>query len=206
LQPLLDWLIALPAVALYFIVAAAAFIENIVPPLPSDLVIAFGSFLAAQRGSGLAEVFAATWAGNIAGAVLVFWLGRRYGAARLERRLAGRHAEAANERMRRLMDRWGLAGIFFSRFIPGVRAIVPAFAGALRLPFVRTAVIMASASGIWYAIVTIMAYRVGADWDALRATLKHYGTALAVIATAIVIVGVLFWMVRRRRVSARPPA
>jgi membrane protein DedA with SNARE-associated domain len=205
LQSLLDWLIGLPAGWLYFIVVAAAFIENLVPPLPSDVVIAFGSFLAAQRGNGLPQIFVATWAGNIAGAVLVYALGRRYGAARLERRLAGRHAEEANARMKRMLERWGLAGIFLSRFIPGVRAIVPAFAGALRLPFLRTVIIMASASGIWYGIVTVMAYRVGADWDALRASLKHYGTTLAVIAISIVVAGIVIWAARRRRQPSTPP-
>jgi len=198
-QSLLDWLIGLPAVALYFIVAAAAFIENVIPPLPSDLVIAFGTFLAAERHSGLLQVFLFTWAGNIAGTVLVYVLGRRYGAARLEQRLAGPHAQAADARIRRLMDRWGLAGLFLSRFIPGVRSIVPAFAGALRLRFVRTLAIMATASGIWYAIVTATAYHVGADWDALRTLLKRYGTTLAVISISLVVVATAFWAMRRRR-------
>jgi membrane protein DedA with SNARE-associated domain len=202
LESLLDWLRGLPAGALYGIVAGFAFIENLIPPLPSDIVIAFGSFLAAQRGSGLPQIFLATWLGNIAGVVLVFFLGQRYGAARLERRLAGRHAESAEARLRLLLSRWGLAGIFLSRFIPGVRAILPAFAGALRLPFARTIAMMASASAIWYAVVTFMAYRVGADWDTLRATLQRYGATLAIAATAIVLVGVAIWAIRRRRHAA----
>jgi membrane protein DedA with SNARE-associated domain len=199
LQSLLDWLVGLPAAALYAILAGAAFIENLFPPLPSDVVIAFGSFLAAQRGRGLPEVFLATWIGNIAGAMLVYGLGRRYGAHRLDRRLAGRHAERAEARLKGLVSRWGLAGIFVSRFIPGVRAILPAFAGALRLPAARTMLIMAAASAIWYGLVTYMAYRVGADWDALRATLQRYGTTLAVIASGIVLVALVTWRVRQRR-------
>jgi membrane protein DedA with SNARE-associated domain len=202
LQSLLDWLQGLPSGALYAIVAGFAFIENLIPPLPSDIVIAFGSFLAAQRGSGLPQIFVATWLGNTAGVILVYFLGQRYGAGRLERRLAGRHAESADARLRHILSRWGLAGIFLSRFIPGLRAILPAFAGALRLPFARTIAMMASASAIWYGIVTYMAYRVGSDWDTLRATLQRYGTTFAIAAAFIVLVGVVTWAVRRQRQRA----
>ena len=53
--------------------------------------------------------------------------------------------------------------LFLSRFIPGVRALVPPFAGAFRLPLIRSMVVMGVASGIWYGIISYLAFRVGAD-------------------------------------------
>jgi membrane protein DedA with SNARE-associated domain len=197
-QGLLDWLAALPAFALYAALAAAAAIENVFPPFPADTVVAFGSFIAAQGQGSVVGVFLATWIGNVAGAALMYALGRRYGAALLRGRLlrAGPDAEARIDAMYRRHGLWALA---LSRFIPGVRAIVPPFAGALRLSPVRALAAMAVASAIWYGAITLLAYRVGSSWEALRDTVARAGLGAAIGATAIALVGLAFWFVRRRR-------
>jgi membrane protein DedA with SNARE-associated domain len=196
---MLSWLADLPIGALYAILAIAAFVENVLPPFPSDVVIAFGSFLAAQRGTRLVDVFIATWVGNITGAMVVYGLGRRYGAEALERRTAGDRAKSFEARLSALISRFGLIGVFVSRFLPGVRAILPAFAGAMRLPFFRTSAMMAIASGIWYGMVCYAAYSVGADWDRLQAMLRRYGTALAVGAAVIAAIALAWSLVRHRK-------
>lgn len=198
MQSLLDWLANLPVGALYAIVGIAAFVENVVPPFPSDVVIAFGSFLAAQRKSGLLTVFLATWIGNVGGAMVVYGLGRKYGAERLERRIAGDKAKSLEAKISALVERFGLLGVFVSRFLPGVRAILPAFAGALRLPFWRTSAMMALASGIWYMVICYAAYSVGADWDRLKVVLQRYGMTLGIVA-AIVAVLALAWANAHKR-------
>ena len=104
MQSLLDWLLTLPVVALYSVLGVTAALENLVPPFPSDVVVAFGSFVIAQGGKGtMFGVFLVTWAGNIIGAMLVYALGRRYGAERLEARLAGKHAHSRDARIRRML-------------------------------------------------------------------------------------------------------
>ena len=90
MQSLLDWLVTLPQAALYAILFITAAIENLFPPFPSDVVVAFGGFVVAQAPGGtMLGVFLAVWIGNVGGAMLVYALGRRYGAERMERRLAG---------------------------------------------------------------------------------------------------------------------
>jgi membrane protein DedA with SNARE-associated domain len=197
-QGLLDWLAALPAFALYASLAAAAAIENVFPPFPADTVVAFGSFIAARGQGSVVGVFLATWIGNIAGAALMYALGRRYGARLLRGRLlrAGPDAEARVDAMYRRHGLWALA---LSRFIPGVRAIVPPFAGALRLSPVRALAAMAVASAIWYGAITILAYRLGSSWEALRDTVARAGLWAAIGASAIAAVGVAIWLVQRRR-------
>jgi membrane protein DedA with SNARE-associated domain len=198
LQQLLDWIAGLPTVALYGALALAAAVENVFPPFPADTVVAFGSFAAARgKGSALGS-FAATWAGNVAGALLMYALGRRYGSAMLRGRLlrAGPDAERKLHDMYRRHGLWALA---LSRFIPGVRAIVPPFAGALRLSPARALVAMALASGIWYGVITWFAFRVGSSWDELSARVGAAGRTVAIGATALALVAVLVWLVRRRR-------
>ena len=198
MQRLLDWVAALPVLALYAALAGAAAIENVFPPFPADTVVAFGSFLAARGQGSIVAVFLATWLGNLAGAALMYALGRRYGSALLRGRLlrAGPDAEA---RIDALYRRYGLWALALSRFIPGVRAIVPPFAGALRLSPVRALAAMGIASGIWYGAITVLAYRLGSSWEELRGAVARTGTWFAVGATILVAIVVAAVMLRRRR-------
>ena len=198
MQSLFDWLVTLPAGALYSVLAAVAALENLVPPFPSDVVVAFGSFVAAQGPGTALGVFLATWIGNVAGAMVVYALGRRYGAERLERRLAGKHAASMDARIRVMFQKYGMPAVFVSRFVPGVRAVVPAFAGALRLRMVPTTAMIASASGLWYGLITFVAFRVGADWPRLRGMIARYSSTAAILASVILVLGIAAWLLARR--------
>ena len=203
MQGILDWLAGLPPVTLYLMMALAAAIENVFPPLPSDTVVAFGSFLAARGSGTIVGAFLATWIGNLAGATLMYGAGRKYGARRIEKRWFANKAEgvAAESKLEALYKRHGMSALFLSRFIPGVRALVPPFAGALRLPLVRSMIVMGIASGIWYGIISFLAFRVGSNWADLQKAIGRYGKISASIALVIVLVGVAFWLVKRRQTN-----
>jgi membrane protein DedA with SNARE-associated domain len=201
-EAFLDRLASMPVPALYAALALVAALENVFPPVPADTVVAFGSFLAA-RGQGTAlGVFLTTWAGNIAGAMLIYALGRRYGAQRLDQRLLGDRAAEAESRLRTLYGRYGLLALFLSRFLPGVRAIVPPLAGALRVPAVRAAVAMGAASAVWYGVISYLAFRIGADWERLSGAVARYGQASAIAAVSLVAIAFAAWIVVRRRRTA----
>ena len=203
MQGVLDWLASLPPGLLYLAIGAFAGVENIVPPIPADVVVAFGSFLAARGHGTAAGAFLSTWVGNLAGAMLMYAVGRRYGAERVAARM---HSSAASEgRLHALYGRYGLAALFVSRFLPGVRALVPPFAGALRVPAGKAALIIGSASGLWYGLVTYLAFRIGANWsgfsDALASWQRGAGIAAAVVAA---LVGATYVVLRRRRPRDTP--
>src|SRR5688500_17263808 len=188
----------MPVPALYAALAVVAALENVFPPVPADTVVAFGSFLAA-RGQGTAlGVFLTTWAGNLGGAMLIYVVGRRYGAEPLEQRLLGDRAAEAESRLRTLYRKYGLMALFISRFLPGVRAIVPPLAGALRVPALRAAVAMGAASAIWYGAISYLAFRIGADWERLSETVARYGRGAAIAGTALALVLIATWIVMRR--------
>jgi membrane protein DedA with SNARE-associated domain len=203
-EAFLDRLASMPVPALYTALAVVAALENIFPPVPADTVVAFGSFLAA-RGQGTAlGVFLTTWAGNVGGAMLIYALGRRYGAEPLERRLLGERAADAESRLRALYGRYGIMALFVSRFLPAVRAVVPPLAGALRIPAGRSALAMGAASAIWYGAISYLAFRIGADWERLSGTVVRFGRASGVAALALVALAVGAWIVVRRRRAAQP--
>ncbi len=193
----------MPVPALYAALAIVSALENIFPPVPADTVVAFGSFLAA-RGQGTAlGVFLTTWAGNLGGAMLIYAVGRRYGAERLEQRLLGERAAEAEARLRALYGKYGLTALFLSRFLPGVRAIVPPLAGALRVPAIRAGIAMGAASALWYGAISYLAFRIGADWEALSATVARYGRVAAISGFLLALVALSTWLLLRRRQEAR---
>ena len=202
MQSMLDWVSALPEWALYAILFAAGTVENIFPPFPSDVLIAFGGFLLAQgaRGSMLG-VFLSVWVSNVASAMAVYALGRRYGAKRVEGWVGGRHVEQREARLKKLFDRFGMPAIFVSRFVPGVRAIVPAFAGALKLSPGWVTAMVASASALWYGLITIIAFRVGSDWERLKGVVASYGKIAAIVGGGLLIIGTTAWLITRKRSS-----
>jgi membrane protein DedA with SNARE-associated domain len=201
-EAFLDRLASMPVPALYAALAVVAALENVFPPVPADTVVAFGSFLAA-RGQGTAlGVFLMTWSGNIAGAMLIYALGRRYGAEPLERRLLGERAAEAESRLRTLYGRYGLVALFVSRFLPGVRAIVPPLAGALRVPAIRAGMAMGAASAVWYGAISYLAFRIGADWDRLSGTVTRYGRAAAIAGSLLALAAIGTWFLLRKRAEA----
>ncbi|MGH7663173.1 MAG: DedA family protein [Gemmatimonadaceae bacterium] len=201
IDSLLQWLQSLPAAILYVALGTAAAIENIFPPFPADTVVAFGSFLAA-RGKGNAVLsFTATWIGNMAGAAAMYYAGRRFGADWIRERFAG--GENADRRLRVMYGKYGLGAIFLSRFLPGVRALVPPLAGSLGIPAGRALAMMALASGIWYAVITWLAFRIGSSWDALLSTIQSASMWVGIAAAALVVTGIgVFLLVRHRRRAA----
>lgn len=205
LADLLAWVEGLPAVALYAMLALAAGVENVFPPAPADTIVAFGAFVAARGEASLLNVFLATWLGNVATATLIFWLGRRLGTPALHGRFRKLAHPEAQQRVLELYRRWGIAGIFVTRFLPAARAVVPPLAGALRLPAVGSIVAMATASGLWYGAIALVAFRVGANWEAILARVGALGRTSGLLAAGVVllIVAVVIW--RRRRRSASVP-
>jgi len=199
---LIDWLSHVPLSVLYLLMAAFAAVENVFPPVPADTVVALGSWLAA-RGQGSAFwAFFATWVGNIAGAGAMYAVGRRHGTAWMHKRFPALGDEKNERRLRELHGRYGAISLVLSRFIPGVRALVPPFAGALRISPVTTMLSLSLASAVWYGMVSYVAFRAGADWSTLMSRITRYGRFAAVGAAVIVAAGALGWWLRRRQPTA----
>ena len=195
----LEWLRGLDPAALYAVACLSAAAENVFPPLPSDAVVAFAAFAAARGRGSAAAAFVAVLAGNVAGAMFMYWVGRRYGSEAALKRLGGAGQEA---RLREWYARHGIAAIAVSRFLPGVRAVVPPVAGALGVGAVRAGIAMAVPSAIWYGGITYLAFTAGGDFEALTARIAAGQRWVAIGAGVLVAAAALVWYVRRRRGAA----
>jgi membrane protein DedA with SNARE-associated domain len=199
LDGVIQWLTNLPPDALYVAIGVLSAFENVFPPFPSDGVIAFGSFLVARAHGSLLTVFLLGLIGNVLGASLTYFLARRFGSSALLHRLEKFAGPTAEQRLKDLYSRYGVGALFVSRFLPGVRAIVPPFAGAMRLPAFQVLGAITAASAVWFGLITFLAFRAGDDWDVLKKHLVRSGSAAAAIAIALVVIGIVVWWVRRKR-------
>lgn len=204
LESLLQWLGVLPPVVLYVILTLFSAFENVFPPLPTDTVVAFGTWLATRgRGSAMAA-FLCTWLGNIAGAAAMYEVGRRHGTDWMRRKFPRLADERSEGRIRALYSRYGLAALVVSRFIPGVRALVPPFAGALQVPALPAIGAMAVASGVWYGLISYLAWRAGSNWDAVTALVARSGRVVTVAACVLAGLGLALWLRHGRRARTQP--
>lgn len=200
LDGLLQLLLQIPAAALVSVLAVAAALENIIPPIPADVVVLFGGFLAGQGAAPVGVVFVAVWLGNVAGALLVYGFGRRFGeaffAGRWGRFLLQPHQL---QRLAKVYRRHGTWIIFVSRFLPMFRAVVPVFAGVARLPLLRTAIPIAVASAVWYGLIVYLGAAAGENWNTIRAQLAGTGRWFwTVAALALLAVAAWWWRSRER--------
>lgn len=201
LQSILDWLLTLPPSTLLPAMALLAAAENIFPPIPADVLIAFGAFIAARSDASPIPAFLVVLGGNVAGAMAMYAVGRRYGAAYTEERFHLKHKETADEALSRWYQRYGLLALAIGRFIPGVRAIVAPFAGALRASVFGTLAAITLASATWYGLVTWAAFRAGSNWDVLVETVGRMGRVTAVVGLVLA-AGIAFAWYRHRRNKA----
>ena len=133
--------------------------------------------------------------GNVLGAMGMYAAGRRYGASWTERKFHLKHKETADDALSRLYARYGLFALAIGRFVPGVRAIVAPFAGALRVSALGTMAAITLASAAWYGLITWLAFRAGNNCEELVRTVGKAGK-ITLPATAAP---------RCARRSSRPP-
>ena len=195
-ESVLAWLSELSIGTLYIAMGIISAIENIFPPVPADIVVAFGSFLAARGKASPYSAFLVSWSGNMAGAGFMYYVGRRYGSGAFLNKLERWGGKNAEERLRTLYSRYGIPALFVSRFLPGVRALVPPFAGAMKLPPLAVAAAIALSSGVWFAFITWIAFKAGEDWDVLYERIIHSSKIAGFLSFALVAIVALIFLIR----------
>ena len=211
-QTFVERLEGLSAGSMYALMVGLAFVEGVIPPIPGDVAAAFLAFLFAGTGGLWLPTTLAITAGHVCGNAITWWLGRRYGAEWLTHQI-GRvgfskselKAERAELRIENAYRQYGWGALFLIRFIPGVRAMVPIAAGAMRVPLWETLSIMFISSFIWYSILVWIAMKVGSDWTSVKATMTRVaqGAGVGALGIAIVLGGAGWWMWRRRKMRAK---
>ena len=203
LGALADWTVGLMDVIGAPGAALAIALENLFPPLPSEVILPMAG-LAASRGSfTLFEAIAWTTAGSIVGALMLYGLGAWLGLVRL-RAIAAKLPlvdERDIDRTVAWFSRHGGKAVFFGRMLPIFRSLISIPAGVVRMPLWRFGLLTLAGSLIWNSVFVLSGFFLGEQWHVV----EEYAGVLqyAVIAAAA---GALVWFtvtrVRRLRRGA----
>lgn len=181
----------------------AVFLENVFPPIPSEVILPLAGVAAAQGRFSVLSAIIWTTAGSVLGAFLLYEIGRALGHDRITR-LVGKIPLVDVEDVDRAVgwfDRHGDAAIFFGRFMPGVRSLISIPAGIERMRPVRFGLLTLAGSGIWNTLFVLVGYALGDNWDTVLVwvdALKY--VIFAVIA--VLLVSYVVVKVRQRRSRA----
>lgn len=190
----LNWVEDVPAAVVYVLLGVGAALENVLPAIPADTFVALGGFLSAVGELDARWIFVSTWSLNVGSALAMYRLGYTHGKPFFEagwgRRVLRPHQM---ERMASFYERFGIVAIFLTRFLPGLRSIVPVFAGVSRQPLILVAIPIALASAIWYGVLIWLGALAGQNLDVLRALLGRVNSVLLVVAVAVAVPSALWW-------------
>jgi membrane protein DedA with SNARE-associated domain len=184
-------------------VALLMFLENVVPPIPSELVMPLAGFQASQGTTSLLAVIVGGSLGSLAGTCGWYWLGRRWG----HERVAGfveRHGHwltispAELERSRRWLATKGRWSLLVARLVPGVRTLISLPAGAAEVPLGPFLAFSAVGTVLWTALLAYAGMKLGERHGELAHQLGQLSSAVIFGLVAIYVVRLLG---RRRRTS-----
>lgn len=180
-------------------VAVLVLLENLFPPVPSELVLPLAGYLASRDRLDLVLVLVAATVGSVLGAIVLYEIGARTGRARV-RRLVDRVPLVDVEDLDKAeawFARHGETSVLFGRCLPVVRSLISLPAGMAGMPRWRFTVLTAVGSGTWNAAFVLAGYALGARFEQVGEYSGHLNTAVYV-AIAVTIVLLVVRVVRRR--------
>lgn len=186
----------------YPAVFAAAFLEVIFPPIPSEVIFPLVGFTAQSKGLGLETAIgmAAVGAlGSTAGAVLIYIVSMKVGRAAIVRfgnRV--RVSEQEIEKAERWFAKYGPAAVFTARMIPGIREIISIPAGIGRMNFGKFVAYTFAGSLAWCVILTLAGYYLGEAWSSFSEQASTAFAIVSIIVVASMVAGIGIWYTRRR--------
>ncbi len=188
----------------YFAVAFLMFLENVVPPIPSEVIMPLAGYAASRGDLSLPLAILAGSAGSLAGAWLWYGIGRWIGAERLERGAAryGRWLTLSPLDVRRAIgwfDRFGGATVLVGRLVPAVRTLISVPAGIVRMPTGRFLLFSTIGTLIWTSVLAGLGYLLGGQYEAIEGWLDPVSKGIV----AMLVLGYL-WRVATFRPGREP--
>ena len=181
-------------------VAFLVALENIFPPIPSELILLLAGFNVSEGRFGMVGAVLAATAGSVVGAYFLYAVGRLVQDERLERFLAGAGRFVGLKRTDvhkgfQWFDRHGTFVVLFGRLIPVVRSVVSIPAGSDNMPIARFTILTAAGSLVWNTVWVAVGWGLGDQWEKAG----KWGDYLQYGVITLAAVGFIVLVVRSRR-------
>ncbi len=161
-------------------------IENIFPPIPSEVILTFGGFMTTYTTMNVWGVIVAATAGSVVGAIILYVIGRVLNTERLERLFdskLGKLLQLKKDDVKKA-EKWflkrGNKAVFFCRFVPIVRSLISIPAGVARMKFISFLTLTVIGTLIWNVVLVFLGRIAGNAWE----TIAHYVDIYTMIAAA----------------------
>lgn len=206
LQEMVQLIYGLPPVSIYLVFFVVAYVENIVPPIPGDVLVAFGGYLAAESIVGIIPVLLLTTVASVVGFMNVYWVGSHWGYRIKEKKesywlLRFIPLEYINK-VQSWMQRWGMGVVLANRFLAGTRSVISLTAGLSHTPIASTILYSTISSILWNGILLGFGWVVHENWRLIGDYLSAYGQiVLGLIALFVLIRLSIHYYRKKKRVS-----
>ena len=187
----------------YFGVFLLIAIENIFPPIPSELVLVFGGFMTTYTALKVWGVIVAATLGSLIGAIVLYYIGKILNKERLKKIVSGKIGKIIRlkpsdiEKADSWFDTKGNKTVFFCRFIPLIRSLISIPAGMSEMPMQKFLLYTIAGSLIWNTVLIIVGSKVGENWVKIVDTLDKY-SHITVIVLFIVFLLVVAWFYKKK--------
>lgn len=181
-------------------------IENIFPPIPSEVILLFGGFMTTYTKLNILGIIISSTLGSICGAIILYYIGKIFNKDRLKRLISGRLGSIVRLKNSDIdkADKWfdtkGQKAVFFCRFIPLIRSLISIPAGMSEMPILRFLVYTTLGSLIWNIVLIVLGSIVGSNWISILSILDTYShIAVIVLGIIFILFVTLFYKKRLKR-------
>jgi membrane protein DedA with SNARE-associated domain len=177
-------------------------LENIFPPIPSEIVLPFGGFLSTYTVlTGLGVLTAATL-GSVLGAMVLYGIGLLVDFKRLEN-ITVRHGKLLRLDMKDInktnawFEKYGYRAVFFCRMIPLVRSLISIPAGMSRMNFPAFIILTLLGTLVWNTLLISAGVVLGENWEAVLGIMSIYSSVIYIVLAAAIVI-LIFLYLRRK--------
>lgn len=189
----------------YFGVFFLIAVENIFPPIPSEVILTFSGFMTAQSKLTIIGVIFFSTLGSVVGAIILYLIGKILNKERLIKIISGKTGKIlrlkANdiEKADDWFDKKGNITVFFCRFIPIVRSLISIPAGMSNMNFFKFLLYTIFGSLIWNSVLIILGNRLKENWKDIVIIVSRYSHIVLFIIIILIILLLLIYIKRRRK-------
>ncbi len=182
---------------MYAAIFLIAYIENIFPPSPSDIMIVAGGSLVGLEHIGFIPTLIVATIGSTTGFMTMYKIGDWFGLSIIEKKKIKFLQLESVHKVEDWFRKYGYWLIVANRFLSGTRAVVGFFAGMAEVKFVPTAILCFVSALVWNGILIYAGTLVGANWESIGGYLSTYSQIVTVLLVTITIVIIILWHNRK---------
>ena len=187
----------------YFGVFFLIAIENVFPPIPSEVILLFGGFMTTYSKLNIIGVIIASTLGSLLGALILYYIGKILNKERLKKIVRGKTGKILRLKEKDIdkADEWfdakGNKTVFFCRFVPILRSLISIPAGMSEMEMSKFLIYTAVGSAIWNTVLTISGSIVGDNWESIVDIFDKYSHITLIALIILFIIFTIYYFKKR---------